>query len=274
MKTIVVASDFSKVSDDATKYALEVARFLKAKVVLFHLHMMSVHVANARLTPKALQESLDLNRLITEKAAEKWAEDYGVEVIPEWRMGDFYTEIKAVIETHTADVLIMGMAKKSLEQDLMGNTTTAVISRLDFPVLAIPQGSSFKGIKTILFAYDIEKELPSKILANVRDFAKIFDASLEIFHVSNRLEAIEKSEKMPDKVLKTFGDELNGIHYFYKNVSSNAVLQAIEDEVNVIQADLLIMVPYKYGFWGSLVHKSKTRAMASGNNIPLLSIPI
>ncbi|MNX96122.1 hypothetical protein D3C86_1284240 [compost metagenome] len=61
--------------------------------------------------------------------------------------------------------------------------------------------------------------------------------------------------------------------YIYKTVRSNAVINEIEKEIKRYQADILVMVPKKYGFWDSLVHKSKTRIMASGLDVPLLSFP-
>ncbi len=67
---------------------------------------------------------------------------------------------------------------------------------------------------------------------------------------------------------------LAGISHYYKNVLSDNVITAIKDEIDNTQADLLVMVPHKYGFWESVIHRSKTSIMASGNNIPLLSIPV
>lgn len=273
-KTIIIASDFTSIADDATVYAMEAAKVVGAKVILFHLHVMSVHVANARLSPAALQESLDQNRGVALKKAKELAEQYGLEVDVEWRMGDFYTELRDVIDSRKADLVVMGMAQKSIEQDLMGNTTTAAISRLKFPVLAIPKGAKFEGIKKIMFACDIDRGIHSYVLKQVRAVAMLFDAEVEIFHVSEKLPKIAEKDQLPDHVAKSFGDGLDGIKYLYKNVSSNAVVQEIENEINLTGADLLVMVPYRYGFWGSLVHKSKTRAMASGNTTPLLSIPV
>jgi hypothetical protein len=68
---------------------------------------------------------------------------------------------------------------------------------------------------------------------------------------------------------KTF----TGINYYYKNIQSREIINAIQEEVKETKADLLIMAPYKYGFWDCMVHRSKTRMMASGNNVPLLSLP-
>ncbi|SPW34593.1 Uncharacterised protein [Elizabethkingia miricola] len=67
---------------------------------------------------------------------------------------------------------------------------------------------------------------------------------------------------------------LAGVSHYYKNVLSDNVVAAIKDEIVDTQADLLVMVPHKYGFWESVIHRSKTSIMASGNNIPLLSISV
>jgi hypothetical protein len=52
------------------------------------------------------------------------------------------------------------------------------------------------------------------------------------------------------------------------------VIWEIEKEIIDSNSNLLVMIPKKYGFWESLIHRSKTREMASGLNIPMLSIPI
>jgi hypothetical protein len=73
--------------------------------------------------------------------------------------------------------------------------------------------------------------------------------------------------------LNRIDDGLEGIDYYYKNVQSDSIIEGIANEVKSVAADLLIMVPEQHGFWGSMVHRSKTRIMASGLNIPLFSIP-
>lgn len=51
-------------------------------------------------------------------------------------------------------MLILGMPKKSFEQDMLGNTTTSAIYNLKFPILTIPAHATYKGIKHILYAAD------------------------------------------------------------------------------------------------------------------------
>ncbi|MNH31162.1 hypothetical protein D3C79_915000 [compost metagenome] len=87
--------------------------------------------------------------------------------------------------------------------------------------------------------------------------------------MTERAEEIKESAAVYDNNKLT-----NDVVYYYRNTESTEVIKAIKQEVLDTQTDLLVMIPQKHGFWSSLMHRSKTRAMASGNNIPLLSIPM
>jgi len=187
-------------------------------------------------------------------------------------LANFEEEIERLFAAYDAHLLVMGMAAKSLEQDLLGNTTTAVIHQFKFPVLAVPQHSRFGGIDRILFACDNLLGINQTILEEIRQLAKGLGASVEIFHVNNRISSIRASET-DDGTIARFGEGLEGVTYYYKDVESNSVIKAIADELDEIKADLLVMLPNRYGFWASLIHRSKTRIMASGQSVPLLSIP-
>jgi nucleotide-binding universal stress UspA family protein len=116
----------------------------------------------------------------------------------------------------------------------------------------------------------MEKGVEEKVLENVHEIAATFGATVEVLYVKDKIEELLGAEEAEHATIdKTFA----GINYYYKNVQSRRIIDAIQDEIKEINADLLIMSPYKYGFWDSMVHRSKTRMMASGNNVPLLSLP-
>jgi len=163
------------------------------------------------------------------------------------------------------------MAAKSIEQDLFGNSTTAMIMKLKYPVLAVPYQTKFDGIKKILFAYD---EVENKeLFEKIRDLAIALDAEITVFHVAKQIEQL-KGEITATDATPMIAEVLKDVPHYFKNVASDNVLKVIEEEVIHMNADLLIMVPQKYGFLESIIHRSKTRVMASNNKVPLLSIPI
>lgn len=97
-------------------------------------------------------------------------------------------------------------------------------------------------------------------------------SEIEFFSVDEKLDEIREEQGkilLNSSIEKKFED----VKYIYKNVRSNAVIDEIKKEIKNFEADILVMAPQKYGFWDSLVHKSKTRIMAAGLDIPLLSIP-
>ena len=268
MKTIVIASDFSNEAENATEYIINFAKGTPTKLVVFHLHKISIHSENARLPYTSIQIAIEKSHEKVESKIKNLSTIHGLPIEIDWAMGDFYEQLQLCVNRHQANMVVMGMDDKSLEQDLLGSTTTGAIHKIEVPILAIPRKAQFTGIKKILFAYDIEKGVGNEVVEKVKDVVAMFNAELEIFHVEDAIVDIENINRNSNDVEKQFGD----ITYMYKEVTSDDVIGAIEREMKRIQADLLIMVPYKYGFWSSLIHKSKTRVMISGMDTPLLSI--
>lgn len=270
MKKIIIATDYSAEAENAAEFAAAVAAEQGHELILFNYSEISIHVLNARVSGSAIDEMLEIYHDNVKKAAQALSKKYNVKVTPYLASGNFYESLVACINQFEATAVIMGMANRSVEQDLLGNTTTSTIHKLQFPILAVPITTKYHGIRKILFACDMEKGVEDKVLQNVHEIATAFGATVEVVYVKDKIEELQGEEEAEHVAIeKTF----MGINYYYKNIQSRKIIHAIQDELNETSADLLIMAPYKYGFWDSMVHRSKTRMMASGNNVPLLSLP-
>lgn len=274
MKTIIVATDFSAEAENALEYAGAAAKDLNAKIILFSSFSISVHASNARLPATAIERLIDQNNVKLKERAEEVASTYGIEVDYEsGLMLQVSEELAHLYEKHQAEVIVMGMAASSLTQDLFGNTTTAAIMKLKYPVLAVPLGAKYSRIKKILFACDVLRGVQRTILKRIRNFASALEAEVQIFHVQDKVKMLENdTQHLASKV--SIDEGLEGISFFYKNVESGTVIEEIKKEIEEFNPDVLIMVPLRYGFWDSLIHRSKTRIMASSSKIPLFSIPV
>ncbi|MEJ7559032.1 MAG: universal stress protein [Pedobacter sp.] len=273
MITFLVATDFSTIADNAVEYAAALAKQFRARIILYNAFIIPVHAANSLLNAASFQALLDENQHKLKQRAEVIGFTYDIEVGYESSYSFVEDELKNLLLKYEASLVVLGMSTKTLEQDLLGNTTTAAIKKMKFPVLAVPLGAKFTGMKKVLFACDVLRGVPVKILDKVKELTADLNAQIEVFFVDERIEEL-KSTNAGVLAIDVISDGLDGITYSHKNVRSNAVIREIEKEILVFQAELLIMVPKKYGFWASLVHKSKTRMVASGLDIPLLSIPL
>lgn len=270
MKTLIIATDFSKEAENALEYAGALAQQLHVKLVLVNAFNIPVHAANSLLSASAFQDLIDHNKGVLRNRASKLSSDYAIDVDYESGLLDLTNELDQLMLKHNAQLVIMGMAARSVEQDLFGNTTTAAIMKLKYPVLAIPMNSKFEGIKRILFASDAKQD--ETVLIKIRKLAILLNAEVEVFYVAKTIRDLKAKEaELSGAPLIT--EVLADVPHYYKSVEPGPVIKEIEKEVINFKADLLIMVPHKYGFLESIVHRSKTRIMASNNSVPLLSIP-
>ncbi|WP_118194645.1 universal stress protein [Albibacterium indicum] len=272
MKTLIAATDFSKEADNAVEYACFAAATLGTDVVLFNAYHIPLHVSNARLSAKVFKELMDNNKLLLEKKAAELSKKYSIKVDYETRFSQLDEEIESIFLKYDAQMVIMGTAPDSLGQELFGNTTTTLIMQHDLPVLAVPPNVKFKAVRKILFAVDFLRGINVRILENVREYARAAAAEVEVFHVQRKLKAIDEEHRKT--TTKEIDSSLGDVPHYYKSIESDKVIEAIKNEAKRMEADLLIMVPQRYGFWESIIHRSKTRIMASQTEIPLLSIPV
>ena len=138
MKTIIISSDFSEEAHNATLYAIKAAKKINAKLVLFHLHILSVHAVQARLPYKNILQSIDYAKTKIENRVKKLSETYDIEITVDFAMGEYFKQLQRSIEEHHADMMIMGMHTKTIEGDLLGSTTSEAINKIEIPILAVP----------------------------------------------------------------------------------------------------------------------------------------
>jgi nucleotide-binding universal stress UspA family protein len=271
MKTIIVCTDFSQEAENATHYASSMAKENTYRIVLFNLQTVSIHALNAQVSADFFYaQTLKNQKKIEDKAAEL-KRLYAVETQYHLASGNFIEELEKCIQLCGCDFVVMGMAEKTLEQKLLGNSVTRAIHRIKKPILIVPSHIEYTGIRKILFAYDTHKSMTWSSMNDIYYFINDFNAEIEVFNVSESLE--DFTEVIHDIDLNS-GYDLDDIKYSFKMIQSIEVIKAIEEEIRLSSPDLLTMVPYQYNFVESFFHRSKTAIMAYKNKIPLLSIPL
>ncbi|OXB08610.1 universal stress protein UspA [Flavobacterium plurextorum] len=270
--TIIAATNFSTIAGNAVTYAAELAKATGAKLILFNSFSLSVHSANSLITAESMQKQMDKATLRVQVLGSEIADLFKISVESICSYSFLEDELPAIIDQTNADLVVMGMAERSLEQDLLGNTTTSVIKNLNIPILAVPQNARFQNAKKILYACDTLSLSSIRRFSWIREVIGNLGSEIEFFSVDEKLDEIREEQGkilLNSSIEKKFED----VKYIYKNVRSNAVIDEIKKEIKNFEADILVMAPQKYGFWDSLIHRSKTRIMAAGLDIPLLSIP-
>jgi nucleotide-binding universal stress UspA family protein len=273
MDTIIAATDYSPLAENAAEYAAALAKMAGERLVLLNDFVVTPDAENARIPEHQYQKLLELNKLHLAKKAISLSERYGIEVIPRATSSYVENELRNLISEYEPRVLVLGMAPRSWEQKLWGNTTTEVIKKLHAAVLVVPGGATYKGFRKVLFACDILHGVSEQLLNRIRRLAMLTSAVIEVLIINAAGDGLEVLGTDPSP-LKGIDDNFDGIAYNYTQVNADSVIKGIRKEIIRSGAELLIMAPQKHGFWDSFVHRSKTRIMASGLEIPLLALPL
>lgn len=115
--TIIAATNYSETASNAVIYAAGFAKAIGAKLVLFNAFSLSVHSANALISASEMQKELDKANARLDTLSRQTAEVFKIEVSSYCSYSFLEDELLSVIDSVGADLIVMGMAEKSLEQN-------------------------------------------------------------------------------------------------------------------------------------------------------------
>lgn len=269
---ILVPTDFSILSNTASRYAVTMASALNAEVVLIHVvYMDSPPRAMAAFHMKDIEDEIannakkDCLKLADELKTEFGAPEVSYKIIKGYPVED-------VIENYAVhnhiDFIVMGTKGASgLKKVIIGSNATAVISKSTIPVITVPEHSRFNGVKNIVYASDIDK-IETELNKLVK-FAELFGAAIHIIHVLTPGSDIKPDvSKMEEDIKKQFQYTSISVHVIH----NEDILYSIDEYVVDKKADMIAMFTHKPSFLEKLFGKSITRQMAFHALIPMLSL--
>ncbi len=273
MKTILVATDYSSDAQCAVLFAAKLAAYFDASLLLFNAFQLSVHVSNAIVSPSVVDHIIANNEERLSELSKELANTYEIAVKGITYASFVDEELEKLVKEHLVDLVVMGMQNGLPENKLLGNTTTTVIRKADFPVLVVPFGVEFRQIEKILFARDenaIHEE--DKSIKLLKEIVEGFKADIEVFHVEKM--AVQHDDKLTEERQEDELEQvLKGTHHTYKMTNATNVGDSIVDEMKAYQPDLLVMIPHKGSFMDRLLKRSITRKMIMETRVPLLALP-
>ncbi|GEO05773.1 universal stress protein [Adhaeribacter aerolatus] len=291
MKNILVPTDFSENAANALSYAIQLARRVQGRLILFHNADLPVSYAATNiyasaagdvglgaspLYPGAIYPDPELEKVQQEKLT-KLAEQVRLnqqEEIPvttHFKYGSFTGNLQDILQEEKADLVIMGTKGASSFFDrLIGTNTASVIKEIHgVPVLAIPSEARFTPPQNILFAADLEDE--TEIYLNqLLAFAQPFGAQITLVHITSQTETEILNEEL---ILDELRNRFPGHHLRLIERTDKTVAQGLEKYIKENPTNLLAIGIHTHGFWHSLFHSSVTEDLVFRTTLPLLALP-
>lgn len=286
MKTILVPTDFSPAANSAASFAMDIAKSIRANILLCNAILVPAEVpmAGGIVWPLADYGSLkasadhDLQSLADELRTRNHAcfnqDEFNPSVDTKTELGRMIDVVNDAFEQKDGPVLsIMGMSGAgNMSRFFPGSNSKELINAAAFPVILIPASCKYSKINKIAFATDLS-EGDISVINSLVSFAKFFNAEILLVHVTDTFSDAKADKKEANDFLKRVTNQINYPGIFYRHLVNNDINDGLEWLNEHGNVDMIVMVHRKHNLWYRIFEGSHTQKMAREVNIPLMVYP-
>ena len=273
MKRIVVPTDFSASATSAMNYAVGMAKDIGAAIHLYHVYQVPVAVSDVPVvivSVEELKKNAEEQLEYLKKGLAHITSDKPVMVTTEATMGNTVDELEELCKRMHPFMVVMGSrGSTGMERILFGSTTLTAIKHLTCPVIVVPPGSNYKGIKKVGFACDFRKVIETTPTHYIEELVRLFGASLHVLNVDYENKHFKPETPEESLYLHTLLKDLNPQYHFIEEKDIEDAINKFAEENNL---DLVITIPKKHKLLDGLFRKSSTRQLVFESHIPVLCI--
>jgi len=272
MKKILIATDFSNASRNASLYGMQLAKAYQAHVILFNAFQVPVPLPDAMVmvSPSEVQQTVE-DFLREEAKAINPGNEVSLETIcqndiPVPSILEKAMEIKA-------DLIIVGMKGigKGFRK-VFGSSTIGLMRKTTIPVMAIPEEAAYTVPRTIVFATakDDVNDAQAPSLHFLSRFAAKFESKIFAVHVVKEGESVVTQPSGPARGFETI---FQTIPLQYEYPIDQNIAHALNESISSHKAHILAMIPHKHELLDRLFNKSETKQMLFQSSVPVLVLP-
>ena len=272
MKKIIVPTDFSGVSLNASHYAMHLARETGAVVVLFNAYQVPIAFSEVPVVTASIEQLQEdsLERLGRLKKDLSHIASGQTEILLESRLGDVVEELVRICEEHQPFAVVMGTrGAGGLERLILGSSALSAIRRIAFPVIVVPPGSVYRPIHKIGYASDLTDVKDTVPVKEITALVKTFGASLGVLNVESGGGHFSGDEFMEARHMHHALDHLNPSYHY---IRSTDVAEGIHAFAEANGIDLLLVSPKRHGWMEGLFRKRQSSELVLQSHIPVVAV--
>ncbi len=272
MKTILVPTDFSAISQNALDYAIALAKKLNARITLLHSYYTFQHttgLSEVRSIEEAglfKEESEIKLRELCREVTDTFScpcDFINREGLAKDVIADTANEVKPYL-------MVMGTESLSpLDRIVFGTTTGKVINKADCPVLVVPEDAPYQTPQKMAFAMDYHDSDIEEIRFMTK-LAREFGSEMHIVHVATD----EVDMKYEKSYFADFKEEIKsampGQKFIYQFIEGKKVAKELETYAREIPIDILAVAKVRKNMIERLFTGSVSQRLFHHTRIPLL----
>ena len=284
MKSLLIPTDFSPAANNAARYAIRLAKKLKAEIKLCTAIKVPAESAMAAQTVWPLEDYASLKKdaeteleyLVKTLSREEQAMEDESSFHPQFSytsgVGEVVDYVRNLADENKINMVVIGMSGAgSFSRFFLGGNSKKMIEKFDFPLLVIPANADCKGIKKISFATDLSSQ-DIEILTSLVCFARPFNAEILITYVIQE-NNIHAEQKKIDNFLSDVTCKVDYPNIYYRSIPSSSITKGLNWLTESGHIDIMAMVHRQEPFFTKLFKISHAPQLAKSVNVPLLIFP-
>lgn len=282
MKTLLVTTDFSANAKHAAEYGYNLAKQIKANMVLCNAVIVPAEMPQAGTVVWPMDDlelllgdstiGLECLKADLEKAANP--NRFVPEITIKNEPGILTDVVESYAESLPVDLVVMGTHGEGMSSFLLGNHCKNMIASTTKPLMLISPDTKFAPLKKIAFATDFaDPENDIQSLFHLIPLAKVLGAEILLTHVYDGEELTEELKKTISDFMTQVSNKANYPHIYYRSVQNSKVEAGLSWLCEHGQVDMLVMVHRPHSFVYRLLKSSHSEKMAERLTIPLLVFP-
>lgn len=273
MKTIIVPTDFSPVATNAMNYGIDMAKSIKAAILLLHVYQIPVTVSEipvVMVSAEELKKDAE-DKLASIKEGIEHTTSGKVKVYAEARLGDVVDELEEICNHIKPFAVVMGTkGATSIERIMFGSNTLTAIRHLTWPVICVPPGKEYgPGIKKVGFACDFKKVVETTPVHFVKDIVREFNAELFVLNVDFENRHFKPDVPEQSLLLHTMLEDVNPKYHFIQHKDVEEGINEFAEKNNL---DLIISIPKKHKLLEGIFKPSSTKQLVFQSHIPVMCV--
>jgi len=275
MKTILYATDFSKNSVAALKYAQKLAETMEFRLVITYVFVNRIVPENVLLDEhqELRKKAFKANRLRMEEfCREQLGKDWrrmNIQIVPEANKSIVKGIIAVANEWHAQMIVVGTKGESALREIVIGSTTEQLVNKAPCPIMAIPADVDYKPFETIVYATDFEEE-DLFAIRKLTEIAKSYDAVIKVVHI------VTEEEYEGETQMEWFKEMLDAkVSYDkieFKLFFSDHIFESLRVFLGDVNADMVVMLEREHkGIFNKWFRPDLVKKMKSYSRVPLLS---
>jgi len=272
MKTIIVPTDFSEISNNAVDYAVDLAKATGCSLLLFHAYQVPVSMTDVPIVLLSIEDLQKNNESKMDEVKRSLLERTGgsINIYAETKLGDTVDELEDVCDKIKPFAVVMGTkGATGMERVLFGSTTLTTIRHLSWPVIVVPPGKKYSTIKKIGFACDFREVVNTTPTHFIKDFVKEFQAELHVLNVDYKNTNFKPDTPQESTLLHTLLEDLDPKYDFIEDANIEVGIEKFAAKNDL---DLVITIPKKHKLLEGLFRKNHTKDLIIHSHLPFMCV--